>query len=308
MQANAFIRMLVDQPTMLKIIRTVPMNGPTMQVNKIGFDSRILHAAPASGSYLAAGNRSAPSTEQVNLLTKEIIAEVHIPYDVLEDNIERGKLEDTIMSLIAERAARDLEELIITGNTASGDAYLALMDGMIVQAVRHVCAFGAGTGVISKSVFKDMMKCMPNKYLRQMSGMRHFVSPHTEIELADSIANRITSNLGDKTYVREPHLNNIVYGIPVEGVALMPNANAILTYPKNVIWGVQRQIMIETDRDIRARVLIIVLTMRCDIRYEENDAVVLATGLTPDADITCTEHVYRDTCVWGPCAAAISCA
>ena len=143
MQSNAFIRMLIEQPTLLKQIRTVPMNSPTMQINKIGFTSRLLKAAPTSGSYLAAGDRSRPSTEQVNLKTSEILAEVHIPYDVLEDNIERGSLEDTIMALIAERASRDLEELIISGDENSGDAYLALMDGILILAYRHITAFSS---------------------------------------------------------------------------------------------------------------------------------------------------------------------
>jgi hypothetical protein len=42
--------------------------------------------------------------------------------------------------------------------------------------------------------------------------------------------------------------------------------------------------MIETDRDIRARVMIIVLTMRLDLKLEEEDAVVKAVGLSPNDD------------------------
>ena len=41
MQANTFIRMMIDQPTLLNEIRVVPMSGPTMEINKIGFTSRI---------------------------------------------------------------------------------------------------------------------------------------------------------------------------------------------------------------------------------------------------------------------------
>ena len=304
MQANTFIRMLQEQPTLIQQVRTVPMNSPTMQINKIGFASRILKAAPSSGSYLKATDRSKPSTEQVNLKTSEIIAEAHIPYDVIEDNIERGRLEDTIMALIAERASLDLEELIITGDTDSADAYLALTDGILILAYRHICDFTGQNGAnVNKDTFKDMMKCMPNMYLRNKKAMRHYVSPHAEIEYVDSLAGRET-NLGDRKTTGWSKEN--AFGIPVESVALMPNASAILTYPKNIIWGVQRQIMIETDRDIRARVLIVVLTLRIDIQFEEDDAVVKAAGLAPDADMTCTT-APQSSCVTGPCAAAISC-
>jgi|WetSurMetagenome_2_1015567.scaffolds.fasta_scaffold165934_1 hypothetical protein len=285
-QANAFIRMLIDQPTIINQIRVVPMNAPTMEINKIGFGQRILHKAPTSGTALAAGDRSAPTTDQVTLTTKEVIAEVHIPYDVLEDNIERGVLEDTIMSLIAERASLDLEELIIMGNTAlsGSDAYLGLMDGILIQADQNVVDFSSTMPQISKAVFKAGMKAMPNKYMRNRAAMKFWVSPNAEIEWLDSLANRETV-LGDNktvTFVPTP-----AYGIPVESAALMPDENYILTYPKNVILGVQRQIMIETDRDIRARVLIVVLTMRLDMVFEEVDAVVLCEGLNPN-DVTTT--------------------
>jgi len=76
--------------------------------------------------------------------------------------------------------------------------------------------------------------------------------------------------------------------VPVNGAALMPNDQYLFTYPKNLIVGVQRQIMIETDRDIRTRVIIIVLTMRLAIQYETEDAVVKCVGLAPDGVTTTT--------------------
>ena len=284
MQANTFIRMLIDQPTLVNAIRVVPMNAPTMEINKIGFAQRILQKAPASGVALAAAKRSKPVTDKVELLTKEVIAEVHIPYDVLEDNIERGRLEDTIMTLIAERASLDIEELIIHGDTASADEYLALMDGVMKQAISHQVVFSP-TSDVTKAVFKAGLKTMPNKYMRNRAAMRFYVSPNSEIEYADSLSNRETP-LGDRKVTG--WMPNYAYGVPVEPVALMPDTKYLFTFPKNIILGVQRQIMIETDRDIRARVLVVVLTMRMDLKYEEEDAVVKADGLNPNYASTTT--------------------
>jgi len=278
-QANTFIRMLIEQPTLLNEIRVVPMNSPTMEINKIGFADRIMRRAPASGQALAAADRTKPTTDKVELATKEVIAEVQIPYDVLEDNIERGSLESTIMTLITERAALDLEELLILGDTGSVDTYLNLLDGILVQATSHVVDHTATPVAVEKTVFKQMLRAMPNKYLRNRAAMRHYVSPHAEIEYADSLSNRETP-LGDRKVVG--WMPNYAYGIPVRPAALMPNAKGIFTYPKNLIMGVQRQIMIETDRDIRARVLVVVLTMRLDMKFEEEDAVVKVDGLDPD--------------------------
>lgn len=275
-QAATFIRMLQEQPTLLNEIRVVPMNAPTMEINKIGFANRILRKAPVSGTALASSDRSKPTTDKVTLTTKEIIAEVHIPYDVLEDNVERGGLEDTIMALITERASLDLEELLITGDLDSSDDYLALADGCLVQSQSHVVDFTASQPSITRGVFKAGLKTMPNKYLRNRSAMRFYTSPHAEIEYADSLAARETPFGDAKVTGWTP---NYAYGVPVKAAALMPNDKYLFTWPKNFILGIQRRIMIETDRDIRARVLIVVLTLRIDIKYEEEDAVVKCLGL-----------------------------
>jgi hypothetical protein len=65
----------------------------------------------------------------------------------------------------------------------------------------------------------------------------------------------------------------------VKGASQMPTSNAILTDPKNIIWGVQRRVQMEYDKDIRERVIIVVLTMRIANEFEEEDMVVKATNI-----------------------------
>jgi len=287
-QANAFIRKLLVQPTILQQTRTVTMSSPQRQINKINFASRILKPA-VSNTALSAGDRSAPTTEQVLLTTKEVIAEVRLPYDVIEDNIERGNIgartdtggsptsggiRDTIMTLIAERAALDLEELALLGDTGSGDPYLALLDGWLVQATTNVVDLAGAA--ISKDTFKQGMQAMPDQYLRNRAAMRHFISVDNEIGYRDSLANRETA-LGDAQIQGISPVYG--FGVQLDPVSLMPAANGLTTNPLNCIFGIQRDIHIETDKDISSRVYIIVLTMRMDFKYEEEEAVVKYTNL-----------------------------
>lgn len=275
-QSDRFLRMVLDQPTILREVRTVPMNKPQRKVEKIGFDSRILRPAPASGSYLDAADRAAPTTDLITLSTKEFIAEVHVPYDVLEDNIERENLEDTIMELMAERVALDLEELLVLGDTGSADPYLATLDGIIASASSHVKDITANALTMSKAVLKAGLKEMPAKYLRDRSKFRFWVSHNNETEYRDTIADRETG-LGDNTL--EGFRPVYAYGIPVVPSAMVPETKVILTHPQNILWGVQRQIAVETDKDIRARTYIIVLTLRVDMKLETEDALVVVTGV-----------------------------
>lgn len=273
-QANKFIDIVIDQPTLLNKVRTVRMNAPKRRIEKIGFENRILNAAPASGSYLAADSRAKPDLGMIELDTKEILAEVWIPYDVLEDNIEHENLEDTIMRHIAQRTALDLEELLITGDTGSGDDYLALLDGALLMS-GNALVDGTGLGY-SSDLWKAIISAMPTKYLRNINLMSYFASHNTEHEYRAALAARATG-LGDALITgRQPVYG---YGVKLETCALMPNGNVLFTYPNNLVWGIQRDIMIETDRDIRARVLQIVLTMRSDFKAETSDAIIVAENV-----------------------------
>lgn len=279
-QSNRFLRDVRNSPTLLNDVRFVPMNAPKRVIENIGFGSRILKVAPASGTALGSGDRSAPTTGKITLTTDEVIAEVNIPYDVLEDNIERGNLEDTIMSMIAERVSLDLEELLVLGDTESDDSYLALFDGALQMATSHTVSIAGEGSDIGKNVFKQAILEMPTKYLRNRPSMRFYLSPDNETEYRDITADRQTG-YGDSTL--QGHRPIMVYGINSIPAVHVPDTKMILVDPTNLIFGVQRDIMIETDRIIRERVIVIVVTLRVAIGVETEDALVVVTGIGEDS-------------------------
>lgn len=289
-QGAGFIRKLIKQPTLIRNCRVVEMMAPKRKINKIGFGKRILRKA-TSGQALTANQRSKPTTEQIQLDTKEQIAEVRLPYDVLEDNIERamaanneisntgpGGLRQTIIDLIGERAALDTEELAIKADTAYTNAadqddedYLSQMDGWLKIGATKGNVADAANETISKAVFKKGLKTMPSQYQRNKAALTHFVSVNNETEYRDTLADRGTA-LGDQmTQGTSP---TFAYGSPVTGVAMMPEDKGLYTDPLNLIFGIQRQVSMEFDKDITARVYIIVLTMRIDFQIEEAEALV----------------------------------
>jgi hypothetical protein len=263
-QTDTFIRTLINSPTLLKSARVVTMAGPQKKINKIGFGSRILRKA-VSATRLADDKRAKPDLGQIDLNTKEVIAEIHLPYDVLEDNIEGGNitasatssaggLQSTLVTLLADRAALDMEELAILGDTTSLDEYLGLTDGFLKRANVHVVdALGA---TITKDIFKACIKDMPDVYLRMRNALHFYISVDNETEYRDTIANRVTG-LGDAVLVTAGSLS--VFGSPIIGISLMPNTSGVFTNPHNLIFGIQRKVNIEYDKDIWARKFIVVL-------------------------------------------------
>lgn len=286
-QTDRFVRKLMNSPTILRSCRTVTMNAPQRKINKIGFGTRMLRPGVQGTALVANGSgtpgitdRYKPTLEQVLLNTDEVIAEIQLPYDVLEDNIERanvgvplqsgaGGLHQTIVDMMAERAALDLEELGLLGDSASGDAYLALTDGWLKRA--NVNVVNAGGATLSKDVLKAGVKAMPDKYLRDRLQMKQIVSVDNETELRDTYSNRQTG-LGDSMLQGLAPL--YMHGSQVIGSSTMPSTDGLFTNPLNLIFGLWRNIQIEYDKDIRTRTFIIVLTARVGFQIEESEATV----------------------------------
>ena len=273
-QSNEFIDMLIDEPTILKEARTVTMHNPSMEINRIGFLERILRPAVQAVSTttdpypperrVTAPNRAQPDLNRIPLSTKEVIAEIRIPYEVLEDNIERGGMEQTILRLIAQRAALDLEELFLQGDTTSNDSYLALMDGALKKFTMNVVDNAEGT--IDANTFNRAIKALPTRYRRNKSMMRFY--PHMDIEqdYRMKLSSR-GSALGDDILTGDRTVG--VFGVPMKGAALMPTSEMLFTNPKNMIFGIQRNIRLETMRQIQDREVVIVLTARVAIACED---------------------------------------
>ena len=285
-QNNQFIQDLIDQPTLLNESRTVPMDSPEMKINKIGFGARILHPAPGGTSpyadddgtndrYLAAAKRAKPVTSKVTITTDEVMAEVRIPYEIFEDNIERGGMESTVLAMIAEEAAKDLEDWLLNGDTALNDnSILDLQNGVLQRTTSHVV--DAASATISATIFNNAIKALPTKYRRNLSQMRFYSSMDREMDYRLALSTRGT-DLGDAIITGRTAVP--VLGVPLKGAALMPNANILFCNPQNLIFGIQRNVRIETDKDIRSREVIFVLTCRVGIQVQEEDALVKVINL-----------------------------
>jgi len=274
-QFNKFYQKIMEGPcSLIKEIRKVTMKSPQMDIDKIGFGSRMLRPAPASGSYLADTDRYAPQFEQVELNVKKLWGEIFLPYDVLEDNIERGTLQDTIINMAAQRVNVDLSELIILGDTTVSDPYLATLDGVLKQASNQVD--GSTITAIDKTLFKAAIDAMPAKYLQNKPALRFWLSTANETNYRDALADRATA-LGDKMYTDST--TPFAFGIKVEPEYFVPDSKLLLTFPQNIILGFHRKVTFRLQEEPRRDGVFIVITLRVDVKIEEPEAAVVVNNL-----------------------------
>lgn len=279
-QNETFIRRLEDSTTILSAIRTYPMNGPTARINSIGFGDFItfpsnwdptLNNANHDGRKFRAPYRSKPITQKIELTTKPVKAVVYLPYEVLEDNMERGNLQNTIVALIANKFAYNMEAMVTRGvaGGASAIPLLNYMDGMYALATDHVV--DAANDPLSDALFAQALRTMPKKYRNDLNAIRYFTGQNATIDLREARSQRQTG-LGDSTLTDNAPLRTL--GVQVLGHGNNPETQMLLTPPQNVIFGIQRNVRIETDRDIEEEQVKIVVTARVAVQMENKDAAV----------------------------------
>lgn len=281
-QAKKFIRLLIKESVILTLASVRPMKSKKQLIEKIRFGSRILRAG-TEATPLSLGDRVKPDLSKVELDAKLFKAEVHLNNEVLEDNIEQGSLRQTVMELMGEAISRDMDEVLVQGDTGSGDSFLAQFNGMLAAATSNIVP-GGGNPLDSDDL-KGAIKAMPSEYIRNKKKLRFLTSVDAETDYRDTLSARDTV-AGDRFLLEDAPI--MYSGIPLLDVPLFPEnlgggsneTNAILTDPKNLAVGIWRKITMETDKDISAGVLKIVASLRFDFKYVEETAAVKIEAIT----------------------------
>lgn len=280
-QSAKFIRIAIDNSVVMRMSTVKPMKSHKQEIDKIRFGSRILRAGQEARA-LSEEDRAKADTSKVELDAKLFKAEVRLSDEVLEDNIERGALRSTIMQLMAERIALDMDEVIVQGDTASSDPFLAQFDGMLKSATTN--QYAAGGVTLGKSVFRETIRTMPTEFRKNQMALKFLTSVDAKLDYHDSQADRETS-LGDARLEKDATVR--YQGSQVVPVPVFPNelgagtdeTEMIYTDPKNLAVGIWRDVKLETDKIIQEGVLLIVATLRFDFKYIEETAVVKTTGI-----------------------------
>ena len=274
-QADRFIQKLFDYAIMTQDFRKVTMTSPKRRIEKLNFANRIAVAPGAEGVDPASGDIKKPTTEKVELSTVEVDAYVDLAFTTVEDNIERGNLENTIVDMVARRLQTDLEELYLKGDTGSGDTYLALLNGWLKQSTSNVVDVSSAT-FSEDGVFGAMLDSLPQRFFRNPNEWRLYTSTKNVRKVRRERAARQTIG-GDFWLTGSPPLT--YEDVAIVGVPLMADSKCLLIHPDNVLIGIQRDITFDNFRNGRKRIWQMTWTMRVDTKYEEETAVVSAINI-----------------------------
>ena len=279
--AKRFLRLVTLRSNLLSMVTAPPMNAPKQEFPAIGFGERLLRPA-SPGVALTEAERAKPDFSTVELDTQSFKAEVDLTDEVLEDNLEGPALRQTVMTLIAEAVSRDIEELVLNGDTASADPFYATMDGLRKQAQSNVV--DAAGVAMNADVLTDMLRTQPKTYLRDRPRMRFLTSINSELRYRRSLVQRETG-VGDR--VLETDRPVPYSGVLIEAIPLFPDnlgaggdqTEILLLDPKNIYVGFWRKVRIETERSASAGALKIVVSLRFATMFAREDQVVKAINV-----------------------------
>ncbi|WP_224749808.1 phage major capsid protein [Polycladospora coralii] len=134
-KAERFIRVVEDSTPLLSAARRITMTAPTREIDRIQFGGRILAATGETDSVTSEQKVNIPMNK---LDAQELTGFVGLTDRTLEDNIEKGNFENTLIDLLGGQIGLDLEHLYLSGDKSESDSLLKVTDGWLIKAANKV--------------------------------------------------------------------------------------------------------------------------------------------------------------------------
>ena len=295
-----FVQAMQAKTKILPEARFVQMDTQIVDIDRVGFMGRIMVSGineDGTDKILSPNEYAKPQFDTNQLIAKEIQCVVGLKDRAARRNIEKEAFETTLVNMMGEAAGRDMEEystLADTNISAGSDLFLHLTDGWAKLAANAVYGVGLGkdfdpgksyvAGAIDnypENMFDAMIAALPKQYLEIRPDWRFYVPFSAQDAYANLLKLRGTA-LGDAA---QTTANPIPYkGIPVVYCPVLErsapsisggNGNiCLLGHPDNMAWGVFHEVTVEPDRVPKSRRTDFVLTVECDVGYEDENAAV----------------------------------
>jgi HK97 family phage major capsid protein len=265
-----------------------------MEIPRFGIGDQILHGANELTALLP-DQYIRFETGMVYMTSFKVMAEMHMSYELLEDNIMGNRLAQYVLGEAQRRIAVDLERLIINGDTMippTTNSLLCMEDGLLKRTRTQIPAGRPSLGLmgghivdalgntIDVPIWFDLERALPEKY----AAGDYIYFTHRDVALAwrENRTDRPTA-VGDQFIFEQKAATAL--GREVLTSPFVPmSADGVHTYmwliqPKNIILGTYRNMRIESTKNIQKQKIIFVLSSRIGLRIEEPDAIAMVENL-----------------------------
>jgi hypothetical protein len=269
-QSGRFIDYMWDSTVLGSQVRTVRMRANEVELDRMSVGERLVRLATEAVSDPV---QPAVAFTKVSLTTKKLRLDWELSSESLEDGLEGEALEDHIARLMAQQAANDLEDLAINGDVVAhrDDALLKSFDGWRKRLFYGGSVIDAAGEPLDRLMFARALRRMPRRYMAQRGGLRWFTSTGLlQDYVSDALYVEASATEPRQVVGQDPSISAgnqnpgaaagwspaAPFGIRAQEVPLFPEydvdgagaggqgSDVWLVDPKNLIWGVKREIQV----------------------------------------------------------------
>lgn len=282
-QFAQFFQEVQNDTTAMDMVRTVPLDGPQAQIDKIGVGERQLRAVGEGDSAELRGIQ----TDQINIDVVKTSLPWELTRETVEDTLEYENTAEIILSHFSQQYAVDMEDLAFNGDTTFSDggsaeeAFRTINDGWLKLANDRGSPYvdNGGTNV-DTDLFYDLAQSVDPKYHRSGNNV-FFMSRNQALEYKRTLTQRET-DLGDQNIQNGSFMSPVGYPVVISDV--FPDDHVLFCDPENLIHAVHRDMRVGVSTDTE-RVLMndlfaqYNLTSRFDFEIEDENALAYADNI-----------------------------
>lgn len=306
-QADRFIDDMWNATVLGGSVRKVPMRANEVELDRIAIGERLVRLATEA---VDDGVNVGVAFSKITLTTRKLRLDWEISAEALEDNIEGAGLEDHIAGLMAVQAANDLEDLAINGDVSlTADPLLKSFDGWAKLGRENGHVVSAGGDTLTRDVLYKAVSAMPRTLMNNRASLRMFTSSGAVQNFQRSLEQAAFSGNGYVTPQQARAIDNGFAGsdagwtvpgafgfnlteVPLfaetrgydddeAGAGTSTNDHTELWFvnPKNLIWGVKREIKVTREYVNKKDTIEHTLFTRVGTAVENEDAFVVVTDI-----------------------------
>jgi hypothetical protein len=222
-QVDTFLLLLAAKQAMLADVRNVRSKAASWQETVLEFGTRIIR----EGVEGEVGATTKPSARTIEIVTQPIKAVVPLTDEATEDAAGGNHLGDDIVTLIADQAGFDIEDLMLNSSNGAdadfndGADVMENTDGWLraIETDGTGLYDAVGDGQSYQDIFRVLLVNLPHRFKRSLTvDGRYFVPSVLEEKYRGILSNRGTP-LGDATLQGAAELR--YQGIKITGVPAM---------------------------------------------------------------------------------------
>lgn len=244
-------------------------SGDTYKIPNIGIAARQLQKATAETAPQSVASITSGEGE---ITPVEVIFPVDIPYDVLEDAVgrtlaEKGEiaanavLDQTIGDLATSAFLRDVQDLIINGDTSSQTVFLKTLDGLIKIINANGTKYDPQVAETITEHLKGLIGAANPNIRGRKKELTIYMNSDDFAELEEVYEQKNTP-LGDTALTMDNEGALKYHGVVCKEVDHLPQQRNLLGFSKAFWLGFKRDISIERMRQPRKRIIELTMTAR----------------------------------------------